>query len=818
MAVRRVRLSGTFSSNCCCNTALRHSGGSAARRQGVVKQWHPFERRGVIVEEGTGITFTIPNTRAFETVLPTHLRDLVGAKVSFTVPSDGSGSTSPRKEGEYRDVGTDRVTIRRKSDDVYSEVFRRPPPKVDLLAAFRVPVPDEKKNANAVTPTTPTVPAPPAPSRYDDAEALPSDDRLPWQRKKSAAATSSTASAEPQLAVDILIDMATVPLPSAERQKEDSERSYLRDGVVPATHLKDLRSTTLLNETQLTRLRQLSGFKTTASDAPGKEGHIKGITDLPLVSTTVAAAAESSTIAAQQQPKQDPAKKEVTVQRDTTEQVGTIVAWSSIHRTGLALLGTHDDSAPVPIVSSTQAKGTYVIRNVEAFQSAMPSSLTLVGRKIRFIGVRYSDLPQQVFAEDIVIDGNLDYTMRVSPEMQGNTKEALRAAAKKEKYQALILDSPSDSSMDADPDAWYRDNIPTTAVYGVLTRWSGGQGTVEIGSGKTYFVDSAAEFLQLVDSSSSHIRGAVVTFEVNADSPRFARRINVLTLSSRSDTQGTPKPLALRQPNSKATDDRAEASTAGEAPQGAEWLKGFLVSWSPTETQGIIQGDDGNRYLLRDALENVKDYKDRAVHLISKGRRVSFVRLSESGFVACHVIVEEGEADEETVRKAVLEAEQKEPLRTVDGNMSEAVASPLSTGYWMSKLEKVGFDVSEVKKRQESVIPPDLLEGDDDPLLDTKEALSKDRWFNDKDKNKKLPGSEVRPGDIAQMSPTAMVNLAAKIRNPEKLEKMKDKYFNQLSEEMKEHAWKQAKEMAPRYGKRIREAREVGQEPTFHFY
>jgi hypothetical protein len=815
MSMRRFRFASTVpTAGLVC---LRLSG-SSSRREGVVQQWHPFERRGVIVEDGTGTTFTIPNTRAFETVLPTNLRNLVGAKVSFTVPGDGAGSTSPRKEGEYRDVGTDRVTIRRKSDDIHSSTFRRPPPKVDLLAAFRVQVPGDETNPAAQSPPTP---AQPAPNKYDDADALPSDDRLPWQRKKTTKATSSTASA-PQLAFDILIDMNTVPLPSEERQMEDEKRTYLRDGVVPATHLKDLRSTTLLNETQLTRLRQLSGFNATStSDVSGKEGHIKGITDLPLVSTAVAAAAESATMAAQQKPKkQESTKKEVVVRREATAQTGTIVAWSSIHRTGLVLLGALEPNAPVPVVSSTQAKGTYVIRNVEAFQSAMPSSLSLVGRQVQFHGVHYSDVPQQMFAEDIVIGGTLDYTMSVSPEMQGNTKEALRAAAKREKYQALILES-KELSLE-DPDAWYQQNVPTTAVYGVLTRWSGGQGTVEIGSGKTYFVDSAAEFLQLVDSSSSHIRGAVVTFEVNPDTPRFARKINVLTLSSRSDTQASAAPLPLRQPLLKKADDGVRnsegASTAGDAPQGAEWLHGFLVSWSPNEAQGIIQGDDGNRYLLRDAVDNVKDYKERAVHLITKGRRVSFVRMNESGYVACHVVVEEAEADEETVRKATLEAEQKEPLRNIDGNMDEAVASPLSTGYWMSKLEKVGFDVSEVKKRQESVIPPELLEGDDDPLLDTKAALSKDRWYNDKDKNKKLPGSEVRPGDIAQMSPTAMVNLAAKIRNPEKLEKMKDKYYNQLSEEMKEHAWKQAKEMAPRYGKRIREAREVGEEPTFHFY
>lgn len=49
-------------------------------------------------------------------------------------------------------------------------------------------------------------------------------------------------------------------------------------------------------------------------------------------------------------------------------------------------------------------------------------------------------------------------------------------------------------------------------LYGVIIRWSGGQGIIESSNGKHYYVSSAAHFNQLVDLSSHKLRGAVVSF------------------------------------------------------------------------------------------------------------------------------------------------------------------------------------------------------------------------------------------------------------------------------------------------------------------
>lgn len=800
-----------------CSTSWRFV---AARLEGTVTQWHPYERRGV-VRGADGRDYVVPNSRAFETVLPSTIRGgLEGAKVTFRVQAlrgslDDAAASST--------LPTDRSVIRRRNDGIHANSYSQTPLKqTDLLAAFRLA--DDGKLTTTAEPASCNV------SLSATEESL---GPLPWQRKRSATNERvDTASSTTALAIDIVVDLSTLPKPSEARVKEDEERYYLKEGIRPPSHLKDYRPVSLIDSNKLAQMHRYA--RASPTEKPVKESMMDCALSAspektPPIDTVVKEAHSKGSDATVPSAPSSSAPPKITRTVITAEPlVGTVVAWSSLHRTGLVVRGELPaDAVDVPVVSSLE--NAFVIRSVESFETAMPSSLDLVKRRVRFMAVAYSNVPHQVFAEQIVIEGDLDYSLKITEAPKQTASDA-----KKLKLAAMVYNEPIVNAQGTSDDLSSRaavgdPEVPLGAVYGILTRWSGGQGIIERGNGVVYFVQSAAAFLQLVDQHSSSIRGAVVTFEVEPQNPRYAVKVNVLSLAHkdvqsvkpsmpRKDavvSQQSTTPVAVDAPSSAAV------KSARVDDSGAEWLEGFIVSWSPAEEQGVIQGDDGERYLLRDADENVVGYDESMTrHLIKKGRRVKYCRYGGTGLLACHVIALDTEADEAALRAASLQAKaDRENQLSIDGNPDEAIASPMSTSYWMTKMERAGFDVSEVKKRQEMAqVPRELQDEDDDPLLSPDEVFKKDRWFNDKDRNIKVPGSDVRVGDLAQVSPIAMVNLAQKVSSPEKLEKMKNKYYNMLSEDMKAHAWQQAKEMAPRYAKRIREARETGQEPTFHFY
>nr|CCC54256.1 conserved hypothetical protein, fragment [Trypanosoma vivax Y486] len=366
----------------------------------------------------------------------------------------------------------------------------------------------------------------------------------------------------------------------------------------------------------------------------------------------------------------------------------------------------------------------------------------------------------------------------------------------------------------------------TAPLYGVITRWSGGQGVVETGNGRQYYIRSAADFLQLIDQKSSAVRGAVVRFNVDSENRRNAREVDVLSLAVRSPLDMVPT-LEKREPTKSpvgrsagveevgcgTTSAAAGGGSSSPPPETVQWVHGMVVTWSQQEGQGVIEGDDGIRYVLRDAEAHIVNY-ETCKFLLNKGRRVKFVSCGISGRLASNVVLFEEEADESVLVEAELQLRQP---RLSDGHADEAIASPMSTAYWIGRMDKAGFDTSEVKKMQGKAIAFEE-DDNDDKLLDSEDLFKKDHWFNDPRKNIRLPNSDVTAGNLALIGPASMMNIAMKAHNPKKLEKMKDKYYNRLTEPMKEYAWKQAKELAPKYEKRIKEAREKGEEPRFTFY
>lgn len=484
-----------------------------------------------------------------------------------------------------------------------------------------------------------------------------------------------------------------------------------------------------------------------------------------------------------------------------TDVEGVVFAWSPLHRSGVVLEGL-TGVPPDAVVGENSATSVCVIRNVFSFRSALPTSQDLLRRAIRFTKVTYSSHPNHFFAEDIVVQGALGYEAGIA------SLEAAREAKQKEhrKRQGPL-------------GRWYEDataneeaapSPPTEPQYGVVTRWSGGQGTVESGAGRVYYIQSAADFTQLVDPSAHVVRGAVVLFRADPHRPRFAREIEVLSTARTSASHWK------RTPSHRAEEAAADqVAPSLDASADLPWLEGILVTWSPHEGQGIISGVDGDRYVLRDAETHVLQYAARKDRL-GKGRRVKFTAQGSTGRLASHVVPLDTEADEAEVREGELGA-TVEPQADPHPTRDEAIASPMSTSYWLGRMERVGYDVTEVKQLQGRAITPE--DGPDDAKpFDSEEIMKSDPWWNDPRKNKKLPNSDMRYGQLSMVGPTSMLNIALNSQDPRRLNKMVNKYQSKLTEKQKEVAWDKAKEMAPKYEALVKKARDRNDEPKFYFF
>ncbi|SCU67333.1 uncharacterized protein TEOVI_000501000 [Trypanosoma equiperdum] len=727
--------------------------------RGTVISWHPFERRGSIVCAEDQKTYAIPNARAFETILPTQIHSLVGAHVEFMAIS------SARE--------TDSVITRNRVDEITAKSYMQPTP-VDFLAVFRSDTRQEEKDTpsslrggmKATLPERQAVPTPLQPELFagnivvdlDSLSLLPDSDRNCIRNRNSDA-----------------VDMW------------EAEDGILMGGIPAPLGLKDLRNTVVLDSDtkELLRLRRRFGDEKKAREELERRRRELKVAE-----------AQKRTVLA-------------------TEQTGIVLAWSQLYRSGVVLCDVTalpDSPSSAPLAMEGPEGNVCIIRNVDAFDTALPTALDLVGRIVTFKKVTYTAHPSKVFAENITVSGEINFEGARASAVEAKVKESAEAhQAKRTKQFGTLFDDAADESDEP---------LPSGPLYGVVTRWSGGQGIIETGNRRLYYIRSAADFVQLIDQKSSSIRGAVVCFNVDPKDRRNAKEISVLSLAVR-DTTSTASTLGIRDV-AFVTDRSVSCGSSGvecaavvaEPPAAAAWIEGMIVTWSPLEAQAVIEGDDGNRYLIRDGEENIVDYKSRSL-LLRKGRRVRFTSEGVTGRLASNVTLLDEEADEATIAEAELHERQS---RLSDGHGEEAIASPLSTAYWISRMDKVGYDTAEVKRMQNKAITFEDDDDEDDKLLDSEDLFKKDHWFNDPRKNMRLPNSDVTAGNLALIGPASMMNIAMKAHDPKKLEKMKDKYYNRLTEPMKEYAWKQAKELAPKYEKRIKDAQEKGEEPRFSFY
>lgn len=750
------------------------------RLTGRVLRWHPFDRKGTVVESVTGREYTIANARAFETVLPTLLYGLDGAKVEFT-PDDSPDA--------------DRVIIRARTEEMTEHFYQRQPP-VNYLN----PLAAEQRA---------TAPSGGGGERVSERESTrPAEEDGPTHRTL--------------FAKNILVDLSSIASDKLIRSRHPLASE---EAVRPTANLKDMRSSRIFDKqtNEYLKLRKALG-------------------------STEAAEAEMQRRATEE------ARSVVRREVVATGVGGVVVAWSAIHRSGVVLEGAAEVESDA-VVDCGSLKNASIIRNVFSFQSALPTSQHLLHRRVVFTKTKYSTTGERTFAEEIVVEGDLVHDASASsPEEARERKQHEKLLEKRERQLGVLTarelekkqaarvakDAAPTSVVVGDWEEAAAAEIPEGPVFGVVTRWSGGQGTVESGDGNVYYVRSAADFEQLVEKDSHAVRGAVVTFTVDREHPRYAREIHILSTAATSVVE--MKPLLDRVPGSSTrrsegptgrgpaaavavveTNDltgRKVLRSAEVEPEDAEWVEGTLISWSPNEDQGIISGSDGVRYVLRDAEENVIQHSKRKP-LLKKGRRVKFTAFGSTGRLACNVVPLDTEADEAELAESELRP--KEPRFSMDGNLDEAIASPMSTSYWISRMAKSGYDVSEVKALQNRAITPDEFDDDsDDPnakkLLDSEDVLKKDEWWNDPRKNRRFPNSDMTAGHLALMGPASVLNTALKASNPKTLNKMLNKYQSRLTEEMKEVAWQKAKEMAPMYDEQVKKARERNEEPTFYYF
>eukprot|EP00796_Vickermania_ingenoplastis_P002026 gene2026-1216_t len=761
-------------------TSLSPRSGEGKRR-GKIVQWNSFERCGTIRDELTGQELKIASTRSFETVLPSHLRGgLEGAEVLYAVADSAAAA--------------DRVLIRRHTDRLTMKSYQQKPP-IDFLSL----------SARSEVMGGGGSPQP----REGAVSSVPDD--------------SSISTLSSLFAHHIEVDMSTLAPNQLARCDGPLAVGY-SDGaggevaIAPPKHLKDMRASTIFDTStnEWLRLRKALG-SAEAADAYIQERDKRR----------------------REGGERDGLKRVVVA----SAQRGVVLAWSALHRTGVVKQGVASEELRERLRKGEDepfepdAEDVAFIRSVHCFESALPSSRELRGRIVVFDKVQYSSQPRKYFAEQIKVQDDTDFKPSIE-DLEAQLPRVHIGSFPLGSNVNVTFAAANSKKEGGTKDCVDEHSAPAAPLYGVITRWSGGQGIIESSSGKSFRILSAAHFNQLVDLSSRTLRGAVVSFQCDPTEPGSAKAIDILCISSDRIEEVKPTVEATRPHSQTSTLEQPSVGAGSQqvkevyisAPSDGEWVYGTLVSWSAAEGQGIIQGDaaDSARYVLRDPTTNVigttaAGHSNSPARLLTAGRRLKFTAYGSTGRLACNVVVlddvaSEGEVESSRLTLATEEDTEKHEEKKLSLDSSEeAIVSPTCTSYWLQRMERAGYNVQEVSDMQNKALTPPT-DDEDDKFLDSEDLFKKDHWWNDPRKNKKFPNSQVTAGHLALMGPASMMNMAAKASDPKRLDKMVKKYQARLTEEQKAYAWEKAKEMAPKYETCIRRAKAKKEEPTFHFF
>jgi hypothetical protein len=555
----------------------------------------------------------------------------------------------------------------------------------------------------------------------------------------------------------------------------------------------------------------------------------------------------------------------------------------------------------------------YVIQSASDFADAMPSSLKLQGAKVEFRPVHthvirnVAEVQEATTAVFKARDQQLERQQQQN-EPPSEKDEHLLALAPENLSVSLgectnmiaeditVTELPAQigasapttntkttvsggsSLSDADlNDTLLEDDGPHFAV---VTRWSGGQGTLESATGRVFFIEDAHSFASF-DPNSVAIRGAVVQFEQDPARPRYARGIVILSEVSKSGGVGDSIPAhhdlplsvintadfdqalvkhadysqvdfnvsgavpgAARVVAAAADANVASASAPTTTPTGSDSdpfahlpIKyGTVVTYSKHEKTGVIQevGGAEERFVIRDAGRDVVGFAQKGVEkAFKKGCYVSFVAVGVSGRVAGRVALAKDprivDDEDESPVNATAEAD--------DGDKAGATSAAATTGSGAA-----AEDSDEPRKSlEEATASPmateywlrrfervganvseyrkaasDVKPADPDEALD--EYANDDPWFKDPKRNKKVRGNATA-SDMMMISPANLMNLSMKgYQDPAKLQTDANKIEKRLPPEVRMKCRDEAKQWAPKFLKAMQDTRERGGEPSFNFY
>lgn len=818
---------------------------------GRIVEWDSLNRTGIIeadpADDGSAPRrFHILSPRVFETIVPSHIRSLKGTRVTSFEPEEGVGKSSAH--------------IYHKGTWAGYRPHASMMPHKDLLASHEVTLTKAAAKGDIER------------SKFGRSDAEEGDI---WTAHK------------------IVLDLSTAPQLTKAERAELRTRDYVKKGSLLRLGQVDLRPRSLFNTAEefamieAKRLRRpyeevLKEFLEEEEEERQLEARTKDLSSLAgkKVVTKEDKPVPSATEAASSSKPAEFSRPVVYREFVEKEVLGVVVAWSSVTRSGVCIQGSLEEG--LSLEEQIGKQQIYVIKSVDSFISAMPNAINLRGREVKFSVVSYTEAKgaryPNLFAEEIVVQGDLEI-FNADNRTKGSDSAPSKKPSKIEEPRAVVEGTQ----------------------YGVITRWSGGQGTVEGSNGDVFFIERGSDFDEAVDvkTNAAALRGAVVTFVVDAARPQFAASLRLLSTPQPTNREVKTVPFRLPQTSGvPATGVANMVAPVIPAPatvpptSDPRWLTGVLSSWSAVEGSGIIQlvleedpaadplpqpaasssstapspvdrlsdlnlsslGAEvkspivppsrtpvgtwvpNSRFVLRDPSETIVSYDEHKL-LLKKGRKVHFIPGGSTGKICQFVMLDMSEVSEEELKSieekergtktpsVALEEGEYDPRSEVT---SEIAQPPTNGAYWFARAERAGFDMSELramKGREGEAVDPTR----DDPrkdmegnkgidLNDPIEVLENDPWFKDPSKNKKFPNSDMRYGDMQRTSPIAMMSLANKVRDPKKLEETKDKYYNKLTEPMKEWCWQQAKEQAPRFEQRIKEAKMKGTEPTFHYF
>lgn len=580
---------------------------------------------------------------------------------------------------------------------------------------------------------------------------------------------------------------------------------------------------------------------------------------------------------------------------------GTVTAWSKLHRTGMIEVDRGANRPPLRYViqstndfldampSSSDLRGcvvdfrpvhTHIIENVQEVQAATgygaatssdasASSTDKQGAALKDVqdmlpsnvSVSLGDCTNMV-AEDITV---LEYPAKPTAE------EAAAAAAAAKKAAAFNGVDENELPMDT-----------PGPHYGIITRWSGGQGTIEGGTGRTFFIEGVHSFGSF-DPNQAALRGAVVQFDQNQTAYRYA--INIVILSEIASSGGVgdalpPQQLPLQAVNIADFDSRlvaqvdysnaiadsnvegaytaADASAAASGADGGDNAadgvlptratgsesdpfahlpikKGVVVTYSPKEFAGIIEEEGtGIRYVLRDASKDVVGFASPVVKkTFEKSCSVSFVGVGASGRIAARVRLEQtkqgdkfdqDEAEAAAAKKAADRAKDLEEsgvseTDAANGDGEAATSGPVDEATASPMAKEYWLRRFERVGANMTEYRKHAAEIKPPEGNEHLDDYAKDDpWFNDPKRNHKVRGNAT-VSDMMKISPPNLMNLVMQgQKDPNSLEETKKKIEKRIPPEMQMKCREEAKTMAPKFLKALQEKRERGNDPAFNFY